>query len=325
LNNSAVVGPTVAPSQLNVCEPTKNSSVPSTVARAKKNRSKSSGRGKPLAAASNQSGRSRTKSRSTRTPAIPAALSAHVGWSVVDVPATTDIQLSDQKTYLDYTLTGRIVGFMDGVWQRLQDKLDAIRLEASPKNIFILLAQPGIDKILEYTVESMNRSGVPPLCPTEFNRFIGTSLCSSCFTLALDDSFELMNSLSNGGVMKHKRFKEILHHLKGVDCGNENNPAFSHSWDDQRNLLRNIHPFGTRIFERPIYYLFDSINGAYVYNDELIASKAKDVELRTLSDRKTGGEGPTVDCLCNSFFQYIISMRLRTLEDSQLENCIKVL
>jgi len=192
-------------------------------------------------------------------------------------------------------------------------------LEASPKNIFLLLAQPGIDKVLEYTVESMNRSGVPPLCPTEFNRFIGTALFSSCFTLALDDSFELMNSLSNGGVMKHERFKEILHHLKGFDCGNEKNPALSHSWDDQRNLLRNIHPFETRSFERTIYYFFDSINGAYVYDDELIASKAKDVELCTLSDRKTGGEGPTVDCLCDSFFQFIISMRLRTLEDSQLE------
>ncbi len=105
-------------------------------------------------------------------------------------------------------------------------------MEASPKNIFLLLAQPGIDKVLEYTVESMNRSGVPPLCPTEFNRFIGTALFSSCFTLALDDSFELMNSLSNGRVMKHERFKGILFQLKGVDCGNENNPALSHT----RNL-----------------------------------------------------------------------------------------
>jgi hypothetical protein len=78
-----------------------------------------------LAAASNEPGHSRTKSRSTRTPAIPAALSANVGWSVVDVPETTDILLSDQKIYLDYTLTGRIIGFMDGVRRRLQDKLDA--------------------------------------------------------------------------------------------------------------------------------------------------------------------------------------------------------
>ncbi len=31
-------------------------------------------------------------------------------------------------------------------------------------------------------------------------------------------------------------------------------------------------------------------NGCYVYDDELIASKANDVELCTLSDRKTGGE-----------------------------------
>jgi hypothetical protein len=249
LNNSALVGFAVAPSQLNVCQATKKSSVASTVARAKNNRSRSSGRGKPMATASNELGRSKTRSRTTRAPAISAALSANVGWLVVDVPATTDILLSDQKMYLDYMLTGQIIGFMDGVQQRLQDKLHANQLEASPKNIFLLLAQPSIDKVLEYTVESMNRSGVPPLSPTEFNRFIGTALFSSCFTLALDDSFELMNSLSNGGAMKHGRLKEILCHLKGFDGGNEKNPSLSHSWDDQHNLLRNIHPFETRIFE----------------------------------------------------------------------------
>jgi hypothetical protein len=44
---------------------TKMSSVASTVARAKRNRSKSSGGGYPMATAINKSGRSRTKSRPT--------------------------------------------------------------------------------------------------------------------------------------------------------------------------------------------------------------------------------------------------------------------
>jgi hypothetical protein len=194
---------------------------------------------------------------------------------VVDVPATTDVLISDQKLYLDYTLTHQIIGFVDGVQHKLHDKLDANHLEASPKNIFLLLAQPDMDKLLEYTSESMNRSGAPSLNKAEFIRFLGTILFSSCI---------------NSDVMKQERFKEIIHHLKGFCSGNQNSSALSHTWDDKHNLLKNLHPLETRMFERAVSYFFDSINGAYVYDDELIASKAKDMELHTLSNRKTGCE-----------------------------------
>ncbi len=96
---------------------------------------------------------------------------------MVDVPATTDVLISDQKLYLDYTLTHQIIGFVDGVQHKLHDKLDANHLEASPKNIFLLLAQPDMDKLLEYTSESMNRSGARSVNRAEFIRFLGT-ICS---------------------------------------------------------------------------------------------------------------------------------------------------
>jgi len=55
---------------------------------------------------------------------------------MVNVPTTTDVLISDQKMYLDYKLTPRIIGFVDGVRHKLYDKLEANRLEASPKNIY---------------------------------------------------------------------------------------------------------------------------------------------------------------------------------------------
>jgi hypothetical protein len=64
------------------------------------------------------------------------------------------------------------------------------------------------------------------------------------------------------------------------------------------------------MFERSINYFFDCEHGCYIYDDELIASKANDVELRTLSDHKAGGEEPTVDCLCDAFLQVVLGMRL---------------
>jgi hypothetical protein len=50
--------------------------------------------------------------------------------------------------------------------------------------------------------------------------------------------------------------------------------------------------------------------GCYVLDDELVSSKAVDIEVKTLSSRKSGKEGSTVDVLCDSFFQLIVGMRL---------------
>ena len=45
-------------------------------------------------------------------------------------------------------------------------------------------------------------------------------------------------------------------------------------------------------------------------DDELISLKAVDIEVKTLSSRKSGKEDSTVDVICDSFFQLIAGMRL---------------
>jgi hypothetical protein len=62
-----------------------------------------------------------------------------------------------------------------------------------------------------------------------------------------------------------------------------------------------------------------------VLDDELISSKAVDIEVKTLSSRKSGKEGSTVDVLCDSFFQLIVGMRLRTSSDTQEGNVKQLL
>ncbi len=57
-------------------------------------------------------------------------------------------------------------------------------------------------------------------------------------------------------------------------------------------------------------------------DDELLGSKAGVIESKTVSDRKSGGEGSTCDALC---FQILLAMRLRTVTDSQLESVSRLL
>ena len=60
-------------------------------------------------------------------------------------------------------------------------------------------------------------------------------------------------------------------------------------------------------------------------DDELISSKAVDIEVKTLSSWKSGKEGSTVDVLCDSFFQLIVGMRLRTSSETQEGNVKQLL
>jgi hypothetical protein len=86
--------------------------------------------------------------------------------------------------------------------------------------------------------------------------------------------------------------------------------------DHQHGVTRKtsfnfFHFLEERIFERSqgIFFPRDR-GGCYVLSDELVSSKAGDIEVKTLSSRKSGKEGSKVDVLCDSFFQLIVGMRL---------------
>jgi hypothetical protein len=119
---------------------------------------------------------------------------------------------------------------------------------------------------------------------------------------------------------KLDKFRKILHNLRGYECRTRATVGTQGRWDDQKNLLHNLHPLEQKIFERSISFFFNLENGCYVYDDELIASKATNVELCTLSDRKTDDEGPTVDSLADAVFQIVLGMHLHTNANTQQEN-----
>jgi hypothetical protein len=62
-----------------------------------------------------------------------------------------------------------------------------------------------------------------------------------------------------------------------------------------------------------VEFFFDSRYGGCVLDDELISSKASDIEHKVVSDRKSGGEGPTCDCVCvcDSYVLLMLGMRVR--------------
>lgn len=60
----------------------------------------------------------------------------------------------------------------------------------------------------------------------------------------------------------------------------------------RKKLPRRLNPLEVVFFKMSMKLLFNSKNGSFVIDDELMASKAADVECKTVSTRKTGKEGP---------------------------------
>ena len=50
-----------------------------------------------------------------------------------------------------------------------------------------------------------------------------------------------------------------------------------------------------------------------------------DIEVKTLSSRKSGKEGSTVDVICDSFFQLTVGIQLQTSSDTQEGNVKQLL
>jgi hypothetical protein len=69
------------------------------------------------------------------------------------------------------------------------------------------------------------------------------------------------------------------------------------------------------VYKRPIELFFDSTYSCLVLNNEMIGSKANDVESKLVSDQKAAGIGPSGDCIYDSFFQFVLDMPIKIVAD----------
>ena len=74
------------------------------------------------------------------------------------------------------------------------------------------------------------------------------------------------------------------------------------------------------MFKRSVETLLNLRNGLLVIDDEFISSRARDVETKVLSNRKTGKKGPVSDCVACSFTSIMYGLRLRVKGETQEDN-----
>jgi hypothetical protein len=124
--------------------------------------------------------------------------------------------------------------------------------------------------------------------------------------------------------MPREGFIQILTNLRGYDMRHRIINTSNSWWIDQQNTLDHLHALGKKIPKDQLNF-FDPTYSCLVLDYEMIGSKAVDVETKIVSDSKAAGEGPTCDCICDSFFQFVLGIRIKTVADSQLMNMTKLL
>ena len=88
----------------------------------------------------------------------------------------------------------------------------------------------------------------------------------------------------------------------------------------QDSMLQHLHPFETLMFQNSIKICFNDVNGLITYDDELVGSRASDVENKRVTDRKAGNEGPMTDCVADSLTHVMFHSRLRVAGVTEAEN-----
>ncbi len=196
-------------------------------------------------------------------------------------------------------------------------------LTVNSSNIFKFLLQPALALLLDYTNQELVRTGHTRMEEKELLQFIGTKHLRSTFNLSTGTAFEAMKPLatSEGFVlMEARRHNAMLHSLRGHDVIGRDPAESEDSWMERHNLLCRMVVLERRIFQNSVTALLNKKNGFLVVDDELVPSRAGDVELKTVSNRKSGKEGPIADCIACSQTSVVFGMKLRTKGITQENN-----
>jgi hypothetical protein len=185
-----------------------------------------------------------------------------------------------------------------------------VGFEVNDLNLFTFLLSSELEYIIKYLNEFLTRLGLSKTSMHEFCQLLGMLLLLSSFNLSTQQSWDLMEKNTNNKVKSNEQFNEINKNLRGFEVNMRHGGGPSSTWCDQKDKLQFFHFLEERIFERSrgIFFPRDR-GGCYVLDNELVSSKAVDIEAKTLSSRKSK-EGSMVDVICDSFFQLIVGMWL---------------
>ena len=158
---------------------------------------------------------------------------------------------------------------------------------------------------------------------SEFRQFLARRILRSRLRMSSEKAFQTMEFIGlQGGfsIMPLARYRELMSCLSGYDVIGRSGADDDDSWFQQDRLLVKMHSIEEVLFQNSVNLLLNRKSGSLVIDDELVASRANDVEAKMLTNRKKGKEGSVSDCIACSLTNVFYGMRLRTKGVTQFDN-----
>jgi hypothetical protein len=171
-----------------------------------------------------------TENVSCTIPRLPAALTAHASWKIIGTVSLDESIFTFKSALLDNFLTTRINDYIIDVREQLRSKLENVGFEVNDLNLFTFLLSSGLEYIIEYLNESLTRMGLNKTSTHEFRQFIGTLLLLRLFNLSTEQSWDLIEKITNNKVMSNERFNEIIKNLRGFEVSMHHGGGGSSTW-----------------------------------------------------------------------------------------------
>ena len=271
---------------------------------------------------------SQRRQGSNQLKSLPESLKAcKDGWDEEDLEDEA-FEVIEEDDFLEQSMGSPFMETFDWMAKKVDDGLTGRGMQVTNTGIFSYLAKPFLLLLMDFTNQQLVKDGHPILDDFELLEFIATKHFRSAFNCGTEMAFEMMEGISHQKgfkLMKKARYVTILNSLRGYDVVGRDPQDDDDSWMERHNLLRRMNALEKEAFKNTIQLLLNKKNGVLVVDDELIPSRASDVERKAVTNRKAGKEGPVADCIACSQTSVIFGMRLRVQGDTEEHNVSELL
>jgi len=263
---------------------------------------------------------------------IPQAFLAFKdGWTEKEFN-NAPIELFMEKDYLNHHNVAPFIETFTHMVSSMASALKSRGQEHNCVNAFkYLLPEHIVSKLRDATTQHLVNTDNDPIEDTaEYYEFIATKMLRSRFKMSTSRAFRVMEGEAKTHkfvLMDQSRYNAIVHCTGYPTTADELDTSLNtaDTWGQEKRKFRSFADFEKIFFERSIAILLNKKNGKLVVDDELISSKSVDVELKCVSQRKQGKEGPVADCISCSLTSAVYGMRLRLRGDKQESNVLALI
>ena len=192
---------------------------------------------------------------------------------------------------------------------------------------FALFPPAQMEKLVEFASQQLALRGKHPTNAMELRKNILLTWTQKLYNfsskLLWTNELAEASTKHRFSIPSHERYIDVMLSVRGFPVHNRKGDH-DDIWHQPKTTFTRMRDLEKELFE-PSLILLNRKGGSIVFDDELIASRSRDVERKTLSTRKRGKEGPVVDCVADSADNKVFGVRIRAKGESDLDNLTKLM